>query len=363
LASSEKPKMCKDCNDFYPLTVSDIDPTDLADDSFARSVLLGSQMEDNGAICINYFSLLELSQNKKLSKVQPSTPSYELRQKSRSGVDTKTRFKTDSLEPKACQGFSSETLTHNVPTSFFCREVTPEISRKVKREEDDVYNSNGNEIVQAETPDSKMSTSVSTVDSDYDNTVESVVSFFTMDEEASLGNLSIHSKPPCEDFVIRTRSNDEFENVKGSGIPDGTLVSTLLESSDRTLVSDFTNAIVNEMQVTSFNSRDRKGKRSSFPSGYAGMSCRHCDGKVGRTGRYFPSSVKTISDSKKSLYAMYKHLSKCSQCPDDVKLTLGILFQKHTESRKRNRRQGTQRAYFRKIWLALHPVDHEIHSL
>ena len=195
--------MCKDCNDFYPLTVSDIDPVDLADDSFARSVLLGNQMEDNGAICINYFSLLELSQRKKLTKVQPSAPPCELRQKSRSGIENKTRFDTNLLSPKPYQDFSPETSTkpyqdfssepstHNAPTFSFSKEVAPEISRNVKREEVKDCISNEKQIVQAETPDSKMSTSVSAVDSDYDNTVESVVSFFTLDEEASFGNLSI----------------------------------------------------------------------------------------------------------------------------------------------------------------------------
>ena len=145
--------------------------------------------------------------------------------------------------------------------------------------------------------------------------------------------------------------------ISRSETENGTLLSSFLLSSDRKLVSEFTNGIVDQMQIATFSPRDRKGKRSAFPSGYIGMSCRHCNGMNGRTGRYFPSSIKTISDSKKSLYAMYKHLSTCKCCPADVKKTLSASFEKHTEDRKKNRRQGTQRAYFRKIWQSLHPEE------
>jgi hypothetical protein len=146
------------------------------------------------------------------------------------------------------------------------------------------------------------------------------------------------------------------EPAKGK-IQDGTPISSLLQSSDRLLVTDFTNAVVDQMHVTSFSRRDRKGKRSSFANGYPGISCSHCDGRIGRTGRYFPSSIKTISDSKKSLYAMHKHINSCLKCPDEIKHKVDALFTKHLEERKSNKRQGTQRAYFRKIWQTLHPVE------
>ena len=153
-------------------------------------------------------------------------------------------------------------------------------------------------------------------------------------------------------------SDEKIKKLQSTpGIEDGTPILSLLDPSDKLLVSEFTNAVVNEMQVTSFSRRDRKGKRSCFPNGYLGMSCRHCDGKIGRTGRYFPSSVKTISDSKKSLYAMHRHMAGCVKCPDEVKHKMDSLFKAHAEKRKVNKRQGTQRAYFRKIWTALHPIE------
>ena len=134
------------------------------------------------------------------------------------------------------------------------------------------------------------------------------------------------------------------------------LISSFLQHTDRNMVSDFTNAVVDEMEVTSFGHHDsRKGTRGRLPNGFPGMACRHCRGLNGRTGRYFPSSIKTISDSKKSLYAMHKHLATCVECPDEIKHRLDGLFSTHVAARKKNSRHGTQRAFFRKIWAKLHP--------
>ena len=134
------------------------------------------------------------------------------------------------------------------------------------------------------------------------------------------------------------------------------LISSFLQHTDRNMVTDFTNAVVDEMEVTSFGHHDsRKGTRGRLPIGFPGMACRHCKGLNGRTGRYFPSSIKTISDSKKSLYAMHKHLATCVECPDEIKHRLDGLFSSHVAARKKNCRHGTQRAFFRKIWAKLHP--------
>jgi hypothetical protein len=178
--------------------------------------------------------------------------------------------------------------------------------------------------------------------------------------ENSLADVSANQKKSRYDLPnLPSEKSDEGEKAAKEGdIKDGVLISSLLQLTDRMLVTDFTNAVVDEMHVTSFSRRDRKGKRSSFATGYPGISCRHCDGRIGRTGRYFPSSIKTISDSKKSLYAMHKHIASCVKCPDHVKHNVDSLFCQHIEERKTNKRQGTQRAYFRKIWQTLHPVDH-----
>ncbi len=142
------------------------------------------------------------------------------------------------------------------------------------------------------------------------------------------------------------------------GIP----ISSCLLSSDRNQVSDFTNAVIDEMQVDFFSKADVdiqmfhcRAITTRTPIGFAGMSCRHCGGSNDRSGRYFPLSIKSMSDSKKSLYAMHKHLTKCEKCPQGIRFRLGNFSRAHTEEFRMNRNQGSQRRYFQKIWTSLHP--------
>ena len=140
-------------------------------------------------------------------------------------------------------------------------------------------------------------------------------------------------------------------------------ISSFLRPTDRHMVSDFTNAIIDEMEVTFFGHRDsKKGARGRLPVGFPGMACRHCkEGTPGfRKGCYFPSSIKTISDSKKTLYSIHKHLMKCSSCPEETKRQLNYLFSSHLAMCKSNNRHGNQRAFFRQIWLKLHPPHPDI---
>lgn len=343
--------MCKDCLDFYPLKISQIEPTNLADHAFVNELFVGGLPEENNVTCVNYFSLLNLSLNQKVIPTLPHPPlvrihGYNLRKDDNSGFETSRNHPSPELSNYQNSPTSIVTRPFSPFLPFTTRNVNEEFQASVNH-----YMTPDAQIQKLENSPSSYSAEESGDDhvADYIGTS----AYFALEEDAST-NLSVTSNASNKD-PSSLELNKEIE-TKGS-IEDGMLISTLLDSADRNLVSDFTNAVVNEMQVTSFSNRDRKGKRSSFPNGYAGMACRHCDGKIGRTGRYFPSSVKTISDSKKSLYAMHKHLSSCTKCSDDVKLTLEDLFNKHTESRKRNRRQGTQRAYFRKIWHALHPIE------
>lgn len=145
---------------------------------------------------------------------------------------------------------------------------------------------------------------------------------------------------------------------------DGVLLSTFLQPHDRKLGTDFTLAVVNELEIAYFCERDRKGKRSSFAIDFPGLACRHCKGfsKGRKGGRYFHSSIKTMSDSKKSLLAMFHHLSGCEKCPSEIKILICSLFSDHTKAREVEKRHSTstQRAFFRRIWAYLHPLKQDI---
>ena len=137
------------------------------------------------------------------------------------------------------------------------------------------------------------------------------------------------------------------------------LLNSNLEASTKELVTEFTNNVINQLEVVSFSQRDRKGNRTKVPLGFPGFACRHCKGLEGRTGRYFPSSVKTFADSKKTLFAVNRHLLQCKHCPKDTKALIRKSFEDHMkyldEGKGAKKRHGSQRAYYRKIWGTMHP--------
>jgi hypothetical protein len=160
------------------------------------------------------------------------------------------------------------------------------------------------------------------------------------------------------DNILREKKRDQENPTRASQPIEGIQLSTLLQPSDRMLVSEFTNAVVDQLEIAAFCPRDRKGTRNTLAIGFPGFTCTHCKGTKSRTGgRYFPSSIKTMSDSKKTLFAISRHLSICKKCPQEVKDNVENLMSDHLESRKRNNRQGTQRAFFRNIWAFLHPLE------
>ncbi len=160
------------------------------------------------------------------------------------------------------------------------------------------------------------------------------------------------------DNILQDKKREDFFSRSRIQSREGMELSTLLQPSDRMLVSEFTNAVVDQLEIASFCPRDRKGTRNNLAIGFPGFTCKHCKGTKSRTGgRYFPSSIKTMSDSKKTLFAISRHLSICKKCPQEIKDKIDSLLNDHIESRKRNNRQGTQRAFFRNIWAFLHPYD------
>ena len=96
--------------------------------------------------------------------------------------------------------------------------------------------------------------------------------------------------------------------------------------------------------------------------GYAGLECRHCAGGYG-SGRFFPSSVKTICDASKTLNVVFKHICKCKKCPPSVKNLLLDLRRGHECERATKMPHGSQRTFFTKIWLRLHENDSVSDSL
>jgi len=138
--------------------------------------------------------------------------------------------------------------------------------------------------------------------------------------------------------------------------PDGildNLTCSLVSNLRKELVTGFTYAIICQLEESGFAETDRRGNRSYLPIGFKGVRCRHCKGK-GRTGRYFPTSLKSFADSEKTLLPIHRHLVNCSKCPEDIKVKIDRLFYYHREELvQKNKRYGGKRAFYRHIWNSL----------
>jgi len=129
----------------------------------------------------------------------------------------------------------------------------------------------------------------------------------------------------------------------------------LLTLQDRHLTTQFTASIIDQLDFVYFEEGDRRSHRTHLPIGFRGICCRHCKAPAGKCGRFFPSSLKTLSDTQKTLYTLHRHFIKCQHVPDDVNRMLHKLRENHMEERKTLKGHGSQRAFFRGIWAFLGP--------
>jgi len=127
----------------------------------------------------------------------------------------------------------------------------------------------------------------------------------------------------------------------------------LISARDRSITSKFTSHVIDQLDFVYFVEADRRSHRTHLPIGFRGFGCRYCHSAPGKSGRFFPSSLKTLSDTKKTLYALRAHLLKCPDTPDDVKQYLHYLFTTHLAEVKTLKVNSSQRAFFRKVWKCL----------
>jgi hypothetical protein len=138
----------------------------------------------------------------------------------------------------------------------------------------------------------------------------------------------------------------------GNALNEDPNAPPLVLPTDKRYTTAFTFHLMAQMQPCVFTEADRLGRRRNLEVGFAGLACRHCFGGHGN-GRFFPSSIKTMSDASKTLDAIYKHMGMCKQCPDDIKQGLNNLKEFH-DSEKSKMPFGNQRAFFARIWGRLH---------
>lgn len=135
-------------------------------------------------------------------------------------------------------------------------------------------------------------------------------------------------------------------NISGAQAPP------LVLPSDKRSTTAFTFHLMSQMQPCVFSEADRLGRRRGLKVGFTGLACRHCYGIHG-SGRFFPSSVKTMADASKSLDVIYRHVMRCKNCPLEIKDQLRNLREVH-DCERNNMPFGNQRAFFVNVWHRLH---------
>ena len=144
-------------------------------------------------------------------------------------------------------------------------------------------------------------------------------------------------------------------NISPAPTPQGeaeTQMQCIVYPEDESESTAFTYYLLSQIQQCSFTEADRLGKRKGLPIGFAGLACRHCYGQYGM-GRFFPSSVKTLSDTSKTLNVLFTHLMRCRNCPVEVSERLVLLQKAHKLERERLK-FGSQKDLMEKIWARLH---------
>ena len=134
----------------------------------------------------------------------------------------------------------------------------------------------------------------------------------------------------------------------------------LVCSDDEPYATGFSYHLLLQMQPCIFTEADRLGKRKGLPPGFPGLACSHCFGGYG-SGRFFPSSIKTLSDTSKTLNVLHNHMMRCRKCPQEVRDKLDHLRKTHDEERAKMK-FGSQKAFFARIWDRLHYKDPSVNA-
>ena len=155
------------------------------------------------------------------------------------------------------------------------------------------------------------------------------------------------------------KNNGKFHNTAPSpcGAPQK-LICHLLPPSDRQFTTAFTLAVFDQLEIICFGEKDKRSNRAHLTLGYSGLGCRHCRLEAGRAGRFFPSTLKTLSDQDKALFAIYRHLQKCKETPNELMVNMSHHRNNHTKEKiLLKTRPGRQRIFFRRVWGLLRAVD------
>ena len=96
-----------------------------------------------------------------------------------------------------------------------------------------------------------------------------------------------------------------------------------------------------------------KYTRRNYKLNFPGIKCKYCPSNctTGGGSRIFSSSIKTFSDSSKTIEKMYHHISKCHHAPLDVK---NKLIKLRTEKKNEKHQNLSMKTFYKRVWDKLH---------
>jgi hypothetical protein len=128
-------------------------------------------------------------------------------------------------------------------------------------------------------------------------------------------------------------------------------LTEVLLHEDRTGLSDFVQAVLEQAVPCRATEDDVRKKARRTTLGFPGLSCRHCMGSTGE-GRYFFTSLESLTTATTVLE---KHVLKCSLTPPEVKDKIRSAKLHHAE--QRNQVKGGQAAFFSRLWDRLRSIN------
>lgn len=140
-------------------------------------------------------------------------------------------------------------------------------------------------------------------------------------------------------------------------IPWGKILegSEVVFTSDRHLVPDTIFAATAQTKPCQVTEGDRVGRCKDHKLGSMGLCCKHCEGKVGAFGRYFPSNLHTFAQVE-VCKQIVRHISrKCHSCPVEIREAIFKLQKK--ENAQAFKRYPSRMVFFRRVWYRFHYGD------
>lgn len=178
-------------------------------------------------------------------------------------------------------------------------------------------------------------------------TQESVAGFEVHSERRSAsGGVS-------DDIVLPAARSDDSD----AHIPWGMILagSDVVLMSDRHLVPDTIFAATAQTKPCQVTEGDRVGRCKDHKLGSMGLCCKHCGGKAGAFGRYFPSNLHTFAQVE-VCKQIVKHITrKCHACPPEIRDA--VLELQMIERTKPSKRHPSRMVFFRRVWHRFHYGD------